>query len=60
MGDKPLCICFPRLYNLSHGKKLTVARVFSEGWGVLNFRRNLWGELAIMWYKLQDVCAEIQ
>ena len=30
MGDKLFCMSFPRLYNPSLGKKVSVARVFSK------------------------------
>ena len=39
--DKKLSETFHRLYNISHSKNISVAKVLSEGWGVLNFTRNL-------------------
>ena len=56
IGEKKLIIVFPRLYNLSHSKNVSVAKVMSEGWSVLNFRRNLWGDLAMMWTDLKELC----
>ena len=60
IGEESLKDIFPRLYNISHSKNITVSKVFSEGWNTLKFRRNLWGELAILWYRLQELCAHVR
>jgi hypothetical protein len=40
----PLATRFPRMYNLAFKKCLTVYTVKQEGWGVIRFRRLLYGE----------------
>ena len=60
LGDKQLSETFPILFNLSHGKNVSVAKVFLEVWEVLNFRRNLWGELADMLLTLKELCMGVQ
>lgn len=57
IGDVP--IKFPRLYNLTFNHKISVARVFDKGWGCIRFRRTLWGETAVMWEQLQNLCADV-
>ena len=49
---------FSRLYNLSHSKNISVAKVFIEVWRALTFRRSLCGELAELWGWLKYLCAQ--
>jgi hypothetical protein len=44
---------FPRLYNLAFKKCLTVHTVKQEGWGVIRFRRLLYGETLAQWEELK-------
>ena len=59
VGDCILCKKFLRLYNLSLSKNISVARVFNSDWSCFNFRRNLWGDLAVMWGELKNICSHV-
>jgi mannosylglycoprotein endo-beta-mannosidase len=47
--DKPLCVLFPRLYNLTFTQNVTAAKVFSQDVNRIRFRRCLYGESLEMW-----------
>lgn len=51
---------YPRLFNLTFSKNITVAKVFVEGFGCIRFRRLLWGETLSMWVQLQQRCSIVQ
>ena len=57
--DKPLCLIFPRLYNLTFCKHVTVAKVFTLEFNCIRFRRCLHGETLDMWNKLLDMCGQV-
>ena len=60
VGDRPLCERFSRLYNLTFSKNVLVAAVLNTNWVAIKFRRVLWGETALMWQNLKDLCAHIR
>ena len=43
-GDKKVAELFPRLYNISFDKMITVKKAKSFGWASFTFRRTLHGE----------------
>jgi hypothetical protein len=56
VGEKPLCVLFPRLYNLTFSQDVSVAKVFAQNFNCIRFRRCLYGESLEMWNKLLDMC----
>jgi mannosylglycoprotein endo-beta-mannosidase len=56
VGEKPLSVLFPRLYNLTFSQGVSVARVFAQDFNCIRFRRCLYGESLEMWNKLLDMC----
>jgi hypothetical protein len=54
VNDSPLAVQFPRLYLLTFQKDITVKTTTSEGWGVFQFRRLLYGETLQQCKKLRD------
>jgi hypothetical protein len=48
LGQKPIRELFPRLHLLTFSVNSTVADVFNEGWGIIHFRRVLFGQTARM------------
>ena len=59
LRDKPLCLVFPRLYNLTFCRHVTVAKVFSQDFDCIRFRRCLYGETLEIWNKLHDMCSQV-
>jgi hypothetical protein len=51
---------FPRLYNVTFTKFITVSRIEDEGWGVVRFRRTLHGETAEQWTNLKNLVYAFQ
>jgi hypothetical protein len=49
VGEKPMCVVFPRLYNLTCTHEITVAKVFAQEFNCIHFRRCLYGESLEMW-----------
>jgi hypothetical protein len=47
-----MCVLFPMLYNLTFSQGVSVARVFTEDFKCIRFRR---GESLEMWNKLLDM-----
>jgi mannosylglycoprotein endo-beta-mannosidase len=56
VGEKPLCVLFPSLYNLTFSQDVSVAKVFAQNFNCIRFRRCLYGESLEMWNKLLDMC----
>ena len=59
IGNSPFSIRFARLYNLACKPGITVAKVFSDGWGGVRFRRTLSGETDEMWKEIQLTCRDV-
>jgi hypothetical protein len=59
VNNIPLATQFPRLYNLAFRKPLTVYTVKQEGWGVIRFRRLLYGETLAQWDELKRMMHSI-
>jgi hypothetical protein len=53
VNNIPLATQFPRLYNLAFKKCLTVYTVKQEGWGLVRFRRMLYGKTLAQWEELK-------
>ena len=48
IGNVPLSVKFSRLYNLQFSSGITLAKVFTDGWNCIRFRRTLVGEIALV------------
>jgi hypothetical protein len=51
MGDTPLCIVYPYLYDQCWDQKCSVSQVFENGWNI-RFKVRLQGTLRAQWYEL--------
>lgn len=60
IGNQSLAEQFPNLYNLTFSRNVTVARVFSRGWGSVRFIRTLIGGNLDKWKAIKDLCKDIQ
>lgn len=60
LGDKSLAELYPRLYNLSFSKNITVENVLVGGWYKIQLRRTLCGETMVMWESIKSKCAGVK
>jgi hypothetical protein len=51
LGDKPLCVSYPILYDLCLNQKASVLEVAESGW-VVRFKIRLQGIVRDLWYEL--------
>lgn len=51
---------FPRLYNLTFRKHITVNKVIHFRWACMHFHRNMWGDLAIDCTEILTICDTTQ
>jgi hypothetical protein len=58
VNNSPLSIQFPRLYHLIFQKYVNVSKVKLESWGIIRFRRKLYGEILQKWNALKDMVDE--
>jgi hypothetical protein len=59
IGQKPIREIFPRLYFLTFTVNVSVKFVISGGWGVIHFRRNIFGVTARMCGELKEICEDV-
>jgi hypothetical protein len=60
VNSSPLSIHFPKLYHLTFQKEITVSKVKNEGWGVVRFRRTLYGDTLQQWEEMKMVLDGVQ
>lgn len=51
---------FPRLFALTFDKTVALSRVKVENWGVIRFRRTLWGETQAQFENLKNLVDQFQ
>ena len=60
VNNTPLAVQFPRLYNVTFSRFITVADLKREGWGYIRFRRTLFGETAAQLTQMQALVDVVQ
>jgi hypothetical protein len=58
IGDCPLAVKFPVLFDLALDKDISVNKVLSSKFDVLSFRRRMMGNLQVLYGELVDLCAQ--
>jgi hypothetical protein len=58
MGEKPLCVIYPVLYDLSLDQKKSVSDIAENGW-VVRFKIRLQGILRDQWHELDSRLNEV-
>lgn len=48
-GGRPLNLQFPALYNITHTRHITLAKLKEKGWDTIKFRRSLHGDKLRDW-----------
>lgn len=54
LEGRPLTSQFPALYNITLSKNISLAMIKEHGWGVIKFRRTLFGEKLRDWDKIKQ------
>jgi hypothetical protein len=57
IGDCPLAVKFPVLFDLALDKDISVNRVLTSNFDALFFRRRMMGNLQVLYGELVDLCA---
>jgi hypothetical protein len=57
IGDCPLAVKFPVLFDLAFDKDISVNKVLTSNFDVLSFRRRMMGNLQVFYGELVDLCA---
>jgi hypothetical protein len=60
VNNIPLVVRFLRLYSLAFKKMLTIYTIKHEGWGVIRFRRMLYGETLAQWEEMKSLVDDVQ
>ena len=59
IGSAPLCMSFPRLYNVCFDKQKTVREIFEKGIDNMRFRRTLIGDSRELWDHIKEACSSV-
>ena len=60
VNNSPLASQFPRLFNLTFTRNVTVQKAKEEGWELFRFRRTLLGDSLAQWENLKSIVDGIQ